>query len=275
MDSTVRLGVIAGAGPLPGRIVQAALARGRGVFVLGLEGIADEAAVAGVPQAWVRLGAIDQALRLLATAGVGEVVLAGPVAMPALDRIGLDARGLKMLASLRAGGRGADRLLARIVAELESEGFRVVGIEAVLDDMLAPAGPLGRVEPDAAARDDIALGVRAARALGQVDAGQAVVVRQGVVLGVEAAEGTDALLERCARLPRERGGVLVKIAKPGQERRVDLPAIGPATVAAASAAGLAGIAFEAGATLVLDRPGLVALADEVGLFVVGVAVDSA
>ncbi|MGH6719183.1 MAG: LpxI family protein [Alphaproteobacteria bacterium] len=275
---TDRLGVVAGAGPLPGRIVAAAAARGRPVFVLGLEGIADAAAVAGVPQAWVHLGAIGQALRLLAEARVGEVVLAGPVPMPALDRIGLDARGLKMLASLGAGGhvvggRGADRLLARIVIELEAEGFRVVGLESVLDDVLAPTGPLGRLGPDAAARDDIALGVRTARALGRLDVGQAVVVRRGVVLGVEAAEGTDALLERCARLPRDAGGVLVKVAKPGQERRVDLPAVGPATVEAARAAGLAGIAVEAGATLVLDRRRLAALADEAGLFVVGIAVD--
>ena len=272
---TARLGVVAGAGPLPGRVVAAQTALGRPVFVLGLEGIADAAGFAGRPQAWVRLGQFGQAIDRLATAKVTEVVLAGLVPRPSLDSIGLDARGLKMLASLATGGLGADRLLARIVAELESEGFRVVGIESVLEDVLAPLGPLGRCRPDQAARNDIALGAKVARELGRLDVGQAVVVRQGVVVGVEAAEGTDALLERCVGPTGNPRGVLVKVAKPGQERRVDLPAIGPATVDRVLAAGLAGIAVEAGAALVLDRALCVARADAAGVFIVGIAADAA
>lgn len=262
---------MAGAGPLPGRIVEATLARGRDVFVLALEGIADSGAVASSPHAWVRLGAVGKALRLLAEAKVAEVVLAGPVPRPSLGRLGLDGRGLRMLATLGPGGQGDDRLLSRIVAELESEGFRVVGVEDVLDDVLAPEGTFGRHAPDAAASEDIAHGIRVARALGVLDIGQAVVVQQGLVLGVEAAEGTDALIARAAALRRDGpGGVLVKLAKPGQERRADLPTIGPATVEAAARAGLAGIAVEAGATLVFERERVRALADEAGLFVVGV-----
>jgi DUF1009 family protein len=134
-----------------------------------------------------------------------------------------------------------------------------------------PEGALGRVEPDAEAAADIAHGLRIARALGALDIGQAVVVQQGLVLGVEAIEGTDALIARCAGLRRDGpGGVLVKAAKPGQERRIDLPAIGARTVAAAAAAGLRGIAAEAGAALLLDRDEVVRRADAAGLFVVGV-----
>jgi len=158
-----------------------------------------------------------------------------------------------------------------VFGELESEGFHVVSVDSILADALAPAGPLGTLRPDAEAEADITLGVKAALALGALDIGQAVVVQQGLVLGVEAIEGTDALIERCATLSREGpGGVLVKGAKPGQERRADLPTVGPRTVTRAQAAGLRGIAVEAGATLLLDRDEMAATADRAGLFVIGV-----
>jgi hypothetical protein len=162
-------------------------------------------------------------------------------------------------------------LLSAVVAELEREGFRVVGPDQVLAAGLAPDGAFGRVLPDEQARADIAQGERIARALGALDIGQAVVVQQGLVLGVEAIEGTDALLRRCAGLRREGlGGVLVKVEKPGQEPRADRPTIGPQTVALAAAAGLRGIAVEAGATIVVDHDEVVAAADRAGIFVVGI-----
>jgi hypothetical protein len=133
-------------------------------------------------------------------------------------------------------------------------------------------GPLGRHQPDEQARADIEHGLHVARAIGALDVGQAVVVQQGLILGVEAVEGTDELLRRCASLRRQGpGGVLVKAAKPGQERRVDRPAMGPRTVVVAAETGLRGIAAEAGMTLVIDRAEMVRAADRAGLFVVGVA----
>jgi len=147
----------------------------------------------------------------------------------------------------------------------------VIGPDQVLRAGLAPEGVLGRLRPDAQALADIDHARRIARALGALDIGQAVVVQQGLVLGVEAIEGTDALLRRCAKLRREGpGGVLVKVEKPGQEQRADRPTIGPQTVALAVAAGLRGIAVEAGATIVLDRDEVVNAADRAGLFVVGI-----
>ena len=158
-----------------------------------------------------------------------------------------------------------------VVKELEREGFRVIGADQLLDQAALPEGPLGQVRPDADALADIAHGMRLARAIGALDIGQAVVVQQGLVLGVEAIEGTDGLLRRCARLRRDGpGGVLVKAEKPGQERRADRPAIGPQTVILAAESGLRGIAAEAGATLVLDRDEVIRLADAAGLFVVGI-----
>jgi DUF1009 family protein len=183
-----------------------------------------------------------------------------------------DWRAAKFLARVGYRALGDDGLLKAIIREFEGEGFRVVGADAILSSAVAPVGPLGRHAPDAQAEDDIALGFRIVRALGALDIGQAAVVQQGLVLGVEAIEGTDALIARCAGLRREgAGGVLVKAPKPGQERRADLPTIGPRTVEAAAAAGLRGIAIEAGASLVIDRAALVAAADRTGLFVVGVA----
>ncbi len=267
-----KLGILAGAGELPLRLIEACRAAERGVFVLAFEGAADPAVAAGVPHAWIRLGAAGEALRLLREQRVEEIVLAGGVKRPSLLSLRPDWRAAKFLARVGYRALGDDGLLKAIIREFEGEGFRVVGADAILGSAVAPVGPLGRHVPDAQAEDDIALGFRIVRALGALDIGQAAVVQQGLVLGVEAIEGTDALLARCANLRREGpGGVLVKAPKPGQERRADLPTIGPRTVEAAAAAGLRGIAIEAGASLVIDRAALVAAADRTGLFVVGVA----
>ncbi|HET7594033.1 MAG TPA: UDP-2,3-diacylglucosamine diphosphatase LpxI [Stellaceae bacterium] len=267
-----KLGILAGGGELPLRLIEACRAAERGVFVLAFEGAADPAVAAGVPHAWIRLGAAGEALRLLREQRVEEIVLAGGVKRPSLLSLRPDWRAAKFLARVGYRALGDDGLLKAIIREFEGEGFRVVGADAILGSAVAPVGPLGRHVPDAQAEDDIALGFRIVRALGALDIGQAAVVQQGLVLGVEAIEGTDALLARCANLRREGpGGVLVKAPKPGQERRADLPTIGPRTVEAAAAAGLRGIAIEAGASLVIDRAALVAAADRTGLFVVGVA----
>jgi DUF1009 family protein len=162
--------------------------------------------------------------------------------------------------------------LSAVVKELEQEGFRVLGADQLLDRALAPQGPLGRLRPDSQSQADIERGLRVARTLGALDVGQAAVVQQGLVLGVEAIEGTDELLRRCAALRREGpGGVLVKVGKPGQERRADRPTIGLRTVLLAAETGLRGIAVEADATIVLDRDEVIRAADRVGLFLVGIA----
>jgi DUF1009 family protein len=267
------LGIIAGSGALPRRLAESCRAAGRAVFILALEGAADQATVADVPHAWCRLGAAAAGLDLLRANAVTELVLAGGVRRPSLSALLPDWRAAKFFARVGYRALGDNGLLSAIVNELEREGFRVVGADDVLSaDNVLPEGPLGGYMPDEDARADIEHGIGVARALGALDIGQAVVVQQGLVLGVEAAEGTDELLRRCAGLRRDGpGGVLVKMAKPGQERRADLPTIGPQTLTLAAAAGLRGIAAEAAMTLVIDRAELVRAADEAGLFVVGVA----
>lgn len=268
---TGRLGIVAGGGRLPRRLVEACRAAGRDFFVLALEGAAEPETVRDVPHAWCRIGAAAAGLSLLRENNVTELVLAGSVLRPSLGMLRPDWRAAKVFARIGYRSFGDDGLLSAIVSELEQEGFRVIGLDQLLDGELVGIGPLGAVRPDLQSEADIEHGLRIARTLGALDIGQAVIVQQGLVLGVEAIEGTDGLLRRCAALRREGpGGVLVKVEKPGQERRADRPTIGPRTVALATETGLAGIAVEAGATIVLDRDKVIGAADRAGLFVVGV-----
>lgn len=267
-----KLGIIAGSGTLPRRLIESCRAKGRDVFVVALRGAAEPETVENVAHAWCRMGAAATALELLRTNGVTELVLAGGIRRPSMASIRPDWRAAKFFAKVGYRMLGDDGLLSAVVKELEIEGFRLIGAHDLLDDGAAIAeGPLGQVAPNAEAAADIERGTRIARVVGGLDIGQAVVVQQGLVLGVEAIEGTDALLRRCAGLRREGpGGVLVKLQKPGQEARIDRPTIGVQTVTLAAEAGLQGIAVEAGATLLLDRDEIIRAADQAGLFVVGV-----
>jgi DUF1009 family protein len=268
-----KLGILAGRGALPRKVIDVAQGAGREVFVLAFDGETEPRTVEGVPHQWVSLGAVGRALAALREAGSEEVVLIGPVSRPSFSKLKLDWRGMQLVGKLGLrAGQGDNRLLGAIVEELEAEGFRVIGADEVAGGLLAPAGLMTRAAPDPAAESDIALGVEVAARLGELDVGQAVVVQQGLVLGVEAAEGTNRLLARCGELRREGpGGVLVKLKKPRQERRADLPTIGPATIRAAAAAGLAGIAVHAGNCLISERQSTIEAADQAGLFVVGVS----
>ena len=269
------LGVLAGGGPLPGRVAAAATAAGRTVFLVGLEGFAEPAVLAPFPHAYVRLGAAGRMLQLLRDHGCDDLVIVGPVQRPSLLDLRPDAEGARILARIgRAAFAGDDGLLAALVRVLAEEGFRILGAHEVLTEVLAPAGLLTRTAPDAEAMSDLARGIAVLRALGAADIGQACVVQQGIVLAVEAVEGTDAMLARSAALARPGpGGLLVKFAKPGQDRRADLPTIGPRTVRAAAAAGLRGIAFEARGTMLTDRAMMIEAAEEWGLFLLGVEPD--
>jgi DUF1009 family protein len=265
------LGVIAGGGSLPVQVAASAAARGRKVFVLGLEGFAEPGGLAPFPHAFARLGAAGEIVATLKGAGVTDLVLAGQVKRPGFFDLRPDAGGAALLARIgKAAFFGGDDTLLRAVGRvLEEEGFRLVGAHEVLSGGTAPEGLWTRAAPGPGHEADILRGVAVARALGALDVGQAVVVQHGLVLGVEAIEGTDALLARVGALRREgAGGVLVKLLKPGQDARMDMPMIGLATVSRCAEAGLAGIAVEAGRTLVADATQLVAEADARGLFVV-------
>jgi DUF1009 family protein len=268
------LGLIAGGGQMPLRVIAAARAMGREVFAVVVEGWGDPEDFRHVPHVMVRVGAGGYAMEQFRAHGVRQIVMCGRALRPSLLAVRPDAGMAKMLLRIgKAVFQGDDGLLKGAVRVLEEDGFEVVPSQAIVRDALPEPGLLSAAAPDERAREDIRRGIAVVRALGAVDVGQCAVVQQGLVLGVEAIEGTDALLARCAGLRRESpdgqpDGVLVKLVKPGQDRRVDLPTIGPVTVAGAAAAGLAGIAIEAGGTIVVDRPATVAAADAAGLFLI-------
>lgn len=272
MSARPKLGIIAGEGRLPAQLVEACLASGREVFVLGFEDTSPLDILTKVPHAIVPLGAIGEALDILHKAQVKEVVLAGRVQRPVLSALKLDASAIRLMGRMGTAFFSGDNVLFKsIVAFLEEEGFNVIGADNVLSDLSAPEGVLGSIAPDQRHQADIAHGIKVGKLLGQMDIGQGVIVEHGYVLGVEAAEGTDELIARCAKLKHERhAGVLVKVKKPLQEVRVDLPTIGPKTVENVHAAGLAGIAVESGGSLILDREEVIKKANALGIFVVGV-----
>jgi DUF1009 family protein len=214
-------------------------------------------------------------------AGCDAVVLIGQVQRPDLKTLQFDDVALAMLPALLAAmPQGDDALLRALLTEHENAGFRVVGADQVMRDLLAPAGAWGVVAPNADHQKDITKAARVAAASGAFDIGQGVVVCDGLVLAVEAQEGTDAMLRRVAELPttirgapQARRGVLVKRPKPIQERRIDLPTIGVRTIEGASAAGLAGIAVEAQGALTVRRADIIAAANRTGLFVYGFTPD--
>jgi DUF1009 family protein len=262
------LGVIAGGGSLPLRVVQAASAMGRPVHVVVLEGHGDPAAYVGQSHVTLRWGLAAQMLSWLKQHGVREVVLAGTVARPSLLSLRPDAASMKLIGRIgRAAFNGDDSILRAVMNVLGEEGFEVVGAQALLTGLLPEAALLAGPMPDDVARADIARGLAVCHAMGAVDVGQAVIVQQGLVLGVEAIEGTDALILRAGALKREGPApILVKALKPTQSKLADLPTIGPKTVETARTAGLRGLAFQANGTILLERDATIAAAEAAGIF---------
>lgn len=267
------LGIIAGGGGVPAIVAKAAEAAGRPVVLIGLVGEAD-LDIEAFHHHWLRWGEIGRLFDLLARERVGEVVICGAVNRPDLSAIRVDlgaVLSLPKILSLMVGGD--DSVLKNVVRFLEDRGYRVVGAHQVAPELVGGSGNLGRIKPAGDAEIDIAKGMEASLALGRLDIGQAVVAISGRVVAVEGIEGTDELLQRVADLRKRgrlkaahRSGVLVKAAKPQQDLRVDLPTIGPRTIEMALAAGLAGIAVEAGRVMIVDRPAAIAAADAARVF---------
>lgn len=269
------VGILAGGGALPREIADAVRGAGGRVVIVGLEGEADAATFLTHDITLVNWGQIGRMIRTFKAKGVTDLVIVGRVSRPDLSRIRTDLgfwSNLPRILRIMAAG-GDDNVLRRVVRFFEGHGFRVRGPAEVAPVLVIGEGPLGRHRMSAADGQDVARGREVVARLAAFDIGQAVVVTGGRVVAIEAVEGTDAMLERVAGRHREPGGggVLVKRPKPGQELRVDMPAIGPETVARVVAAGLSGIAVEAGATLAANRAELLRRADEHGIFVVGVS----
>jgi DUF1009 family protein len=273
------VGLIAAGGAMPFAVADSMIARGIDPVVFALKGACDVAAVQRFRHHWIFIGQLGMAEKLFRAENCRDLVFIGTLVRPALSEIRLDWSTLRVLRRVWAAFRGGDdHLLSGIGRILEQDGFRMVGIKDVAPDLLMPAGCITRAVPDEVAAVDIAKGREVLRALSPFDIGQAAIVIDGHVVGVEDIEGTDGLLARVARLRAEGRirakagrGTLVKAPKSGQDLRFDLPTVGPRTVEGAAAAQLAGIAVIAGNTIAVEPQGMIEAADSAGLFVTGIS----
>ena len=270
------LAMVCGGGSLPLAVADHVGKRGRRVLLFPVRGAARPEDYAGREQTWVHIGQFGKLARVARPLGCREIVLIGSLTRPSLWRLRPDWTALALMPRIALAFRGGDNhLLSNIAKLVEEQGFTLRGAHEVAPEILAPEGPLGRLAPNVGDRADISLGLDYLAASGRFDIGQAAVVVGRHIVAVEAAEGTDGMLARVAAL-RAQGrvhaarGVLVKAPKPQQDRRFDLPSIGPKTVETAVSAGLAGIAVIAGETVVAEPADLAHAADRAGLFVIGV-----
>ena len=274
------VGLIAGGGVLPFAVADSLKARGITPILFALKGFCDPVAASRFRHHWVPLGRIGRLKSLMRDEHCRDLVFIGTLVRPALSEIRMDWGTLRAMRHILSAFRGGDdHLLTGIGRIFEDDGFRLLGIKDVAPDLLMPAGSLCRARPDAGAEADITRGLDVLGALSPFDIGQATVVIDGHVVGVEGIEGTDGLLARVAQLraqgrirARPGRGVLVKAPKSGQDLRFDMPTLGPQTIAQAAEAGLAGIAIVAGNTIVAEPQQMVDAADAAGLFVTGVTV---
>ncbi|MET0154723.1 MAG: UDP-2,3-diacylglucosamine diphosphatase LpxI [Rickettsiales bacterium] len=273
--TTTTLGIIAGSGALPAQIVRTCAEAGRPTFVVSmLPENALQAEIKNSPHACLPIGAVGKAVAMLKERGVGELLFAGGLRRPKWSDVRPDADGAKLLARLIKMGRAGDNAaLETVLAFFEEKGFVIVKAHDALKDAIAPEGAMTQRLPTTRDVQDMAYAMEAARALGRFDVGQAMAVEEGMILAVEGAEGTDAMMRRAGQYRRsDEGPILVKAKKTGQDERVDLPSVGVDTVLAAHAAGFRGVAVEAGAALIVDRAAMTKKADELGIFVWGIAI---
>jgi len=277
------LALICGGGSLPLAVAESVTKRGRRVVLFALRGAADGVTIEGFPHHWMYIGQIGRFLRLARAEGCREVVFIGSLVRPSIWQVHPDLKGLTFLLQVLAAYRGGDdHLLSGMGKLLEQQGFSLRGAHEMAPEILVPQGLLGGRQPSEHDRADIDLGLDYLRAASSFDVGQAVVVAGRHIVAVEAAEGTDQMLARIAEM-RSNGrlrspvgsGVLVKAPKHGQDRRFDLPSIGPQTVEGAARAGLAGIAVVAGSSIIAEPAMLIAAADRANIFVIGTPAETA
>jgi UDP-2,3-diacylglucosamine hydrolase len=277
LDNSSPIGLVAGGGAMPFAVADSLVARGATPVLFALRGACDPVRVERFRHHWISVGQLGRAMRLFRAENCRDLVFIGTLVRPALSEIRLDWGTVRVLGRVWAAFRGGDdHLLSGIGDIFEQDGFRMVGVKDIAPDLLMPEGSLTRAVPDETATTDIARGRAVLQALSPYDVGQAVVVIDGHVVGVEDIEGTDGLLARVARLRNEgriraraARGVLVKAPKSGQDLRFDLPTLGPRTLEGAAKAQLAGIAIVAGNTIVAEPQAMIAAADTAGMFVTG------
>lgn len=263
--------MLAGSGNMPVEIIKHCKEKGIEVYAIGLETFASEEQLEGTPHCFAKLGEVGKMVKTFRNNNIQDVVFAGGIKRPSFKEIIPDWEGMKMLTKLAIKKLSDDNLFRAIIKETENLGFRILGIEEVVPEMMFYEGIYGKVKPTKDDMNDIERGFVVAKALGAVDVGQAVVVQEGMVLAVEAIEGTDMMLSRAAVVKKEgKAPIMVKILKPKQDMRVDLPAIGLLTIEQLKKYGIKGIAVEAGGILLIEREAVIKKANENGIFIIGI-----
>ncbi len=272
-----KLGIISGGGGLPSDVARAAIADGRAVHLLGIYGEAENE-ISHFPHSWFKWGEVGKLFSILRAENCREVVIIGHVTRPDLSQIRMDLGALKLLPfimKLKSGGD--DQLLSKIAGLFEDKGHKVCSVLDVVPALAADLGDMTGSKPSTINQQDLQKGLEVVEAMGCFDVGQAVVVVNGHVIAIEGAEGTDRMLERCSALQqwgrKGRHGVLIKVPKPKQDRRIDLPTIGPKTIELAVAARLSGIGVAAGETVIASKSDTLVLAEKNKIFVRGVALE--
>jgi DUF1009 family protein len=268
-----KLAIIAGKGDLPKMIIKKCQEQSREFLVILINGEPSNVDFFGYNHHIIGFGEISKILGILKDNQIKELVFAGGVTKPSMAGMKVDAKGAVLISKI-LGNKffGDDNLLSTIINFFEKEGFKIIGADQIIDDLLAGKGIFGNIKPSSEMLKDIEIGQNALQTMSDLDIGQAIVVQQKQIVGVEAIEGTDALIKRCADLQFKQGSkaVLVKMKKHNQNTKIDLPALGVETIKNLAKSGFSGVAVQAGSCLIINQKEVVKLADELGLFVVGV-----
>lgn len=266
-----KLAIIAGGGDLPGKLINHLINTKQDFYVIGIIGHVKTDLLENVSHSLIRIGQAGLGINILKREKITDIIMIGNVRLPSLLDLRPDFRTfiffLRVIIKSALKFIGDDKILSNAALELEREGFKIVGIDDVLTDIIAPSGILGSVSMDKKFAEDVRVGIGAALKLGRLDKGQAVIVKSGKVIMREDRGGTAELINQAKMLSNSNNAILIKLKKPGQDTRLDLPTIGIETVKQAFEARLAGIVIQAGATIIVDRNSMIKEANKSGLFI--------
>ncbi len=267
-----KLCIIAGGGSLPKQLISHCQSIGKEIFVIAIKGNADkDLCLKNIDHMWIKIGQAGSGFAKLKEQKINELVMIGTIKRPTIKELVPDLKTAKFFAKIALKSLGDDGILRALINEFKQDGIRVIGIQDVMPEILIKKGVLTKHKPNKQSLADIKRAIEVATELGKLDVGQAVIVQEGLVLGVEGIEGTAELIKRCSQYKRKgQDGILLKLRKPEQDLRVDLPTIGPKTIEDAKKYGLKGVCLHAGNGLIVDEEQTIKLANKHKIFLMGV-----
>lgn len=268
------IGIIAGENLLPVRVVEYCKKHGKDFYVVYIKSPDNDppSYLSKIPHSIFSVGQVGKVIKVFKDRGIEHITFVGKTPRVSLKNLSVDLLGARLIANITKNiSQGDNAMLSTIIDFFSNQGFKVLGAHEIVRELLAPKGVIGKIKPKKQYIKDIEYGKNIAHKMGDLDIGQSVVIMNSSVLGVEAAEGTDGLIKRCKILQTKGlGAVLVKMKKPKQDPRIDLPTIGVTTIRNIASAGFSGVAVEAGATLIIDLDKVIAEANKQKVFLVGV-----